>query len=35
MNESEYSRYENKHDIDENRLWEYYIVGQALPETVE
>ena len=32
MNESKYTRYENRHDIDENRLWDSYIVGKALLE---
>jgi len=32
MNESKYSRYQNRHDIEENRLWDYHIVGEALPE---
>ena len=32
MNESKYTRYQKRTDIEENRLWDNYIVGKALPE---
>lgn len=35
LNEAKYTRYENRHDIDENQLWDAYIVGEALPEVNE
>jgi hypothetical protein len=32
MDGSEYDRYQKRSDIEENRLWDYYIVGKKLPE---
>ena len=32
MDESKYDRFVNDADREENRLWDHYIVGEALPE---
>lgn len=29
---SEIARYPERSDVDENRIWEYYIVGEELQE---
>ena len=32
MNESRYDRYQKRSDTEENRLWDFHIVGEKLPE---
>jgi hypothetical protein len=32
MNEAKYDRYQKRSNIEENRLWDNYIVGEKLPE---